>query len=134
MPDRDPQTYAIIGAALEAHRHLGNGFLEAVYREAIGYELELRGVPFEREVPFRILYKDIRLTNFYRADLVCFGSVIVELKALQRLSDIEIAQVWNYLKASGLSRGLLLNVGTSELQHERLVWDHDDDRKTADAG
>ena len=129
MEQRDPQTYAIIGAAMEVHAILGHGFLECVYHDALCCELELRGVPFEREVPFRIEYKGTVLESAYRADLVCYGEVVVELKALQRISGADESQLLNYLKASGLQRGVVLNFGGPSLQHERRVWNYEEDER-----
>lgn len=117
----DPQTYAIIGAAMEVHRELGHGFLEPAYQEALALELELRGISFEREVALPIHYKGKKLSVSYRADFVCYGSVIVELKALSAVSGIEESQVINYLKASGHERGLLLNFGTPSLFLKRMI-------------
>ena len=99
---RDPETYAIIGAAMEAHRTLGHGFLEAVYQEAFEHELSFANIPHNREVEFEIRYKGKRLTPYYKVDFVCYGSTLVELKALRNLSSIEESLVLNYLKASGL--------------------------------
>ena len=124
MTHNDPQTFAIIGAAMEVHATLGHGFLENVYHDALCEELRLRAIPFEREVAFHIDYKGVRMESRYRADLVCYGSIIVELKALQRISSVEVSQLLNYLKASGMQRGLLLNFGTHQLQHERRVWNY----------
>lgn len=119
---KDPQTYAIIGAAIEVHRVLGYGFLEAVYQEALAREFKTRGVPFEQEACLAISYKGKPLDVGYRADFVCFGEVVVELKALQSLSGNEEAQLLNYLKASGFKRGLLLNFGSPSLQQKRMVF------------
>lgn len=126
MATRDPETYAIIGAALEVHAELGHGFLENVYHHALSQEFVAREIPFQREMLVPVMYKGQLLASTYRADIVCFGSVVVELKAIQRITGVETAQLLNYLKASGLTRGLLLNFGSRSLQHERLVWNHED--------
>ena len=118
---RDAQTYAIIGAAMEVHRQLGPGFLEAVYHEALVVEFSQREIPFRREVELPILYKGHALACTYRADFLCFDGIIVELKALAKLSGTERSQVLNYLKATELHRALLLNFGSASLIHERLV-------------
>ena len=122
---RDPQTYAIIGAAMEIHRRLGHGFLEAVYQEAAVLEFTRKNIPFLREVALPIAYRETILHTSYRADFVCFSDIIVEFKALSRLSGIEESQVFNYLKATGYRRGLLINFGTPSLQYKRLVWGYD---------
>jgi GxxExxY protein len=124
--ERDPKAYAIIGAAMEIHRQLGHGFLEAVYQEAAAIEFPLRKIPFEKEVKLPIQYKGNRLPTQYRADFVCFAEIIVEFKALSRLSSVEEAQLLNYLKATGLKRGLLINFGAPSLQYKRLVWGYED--------
>src|SRR5665213_1548217 len=119
--DRDPETYAIIGAAMEVHRTLGHGFLEAVYHEAFAVELAIRSIPFRREAPFDITYRGKLLPVTYRADFLCFDSVIVELKALAALSGKDEAQAINYLKASGHSKALLLNFGAPRLEYKRMI-------------
>ncbi len=119
--ERDPQTAAVIAAAIEVHRHMGRGFLEYVYRTPLELELLDRGVPFKREVQYPIVYKGKRTGIAFRVDLVCYGAVIVELKAMKALTGSERAQVINYLRASGLERALLLNFGTPILSIERFV-------------
>jgi GxxExxY protein len=119
---RDPRTYAIIGACIEVHRVLGHGFLEAVYQEALAREFTGRGIPYAREVPLPIWYKGQTLDCSYRADFLCYGEVIVELKALARLCGIEEAQLINYLKATALEVGLLVNFGAPSLEYKRFVF------------
>jgi GxxExxY protein len=118
---KDPETYAIIGAAMEVHRLLGCGFVESAYQEALAIELQHRNIPFQREVALEIRYKGQTLSTVYRADFICFGRVIVELKALARLGPIEDSQLMNYLKVSGLAVGLLINFGVRSLESKRMV-------------
>jgi len=117
---RDPLTYAIIGAAIEVHTQLGSGVLEAVYHEALAIEMSRRDIPFQHEVPLQIRYKGQTLNAIYRADFICFETIIVEIKALNRLSGIEESQIINYLKVTGLETGLLLNFGASSLETKRF--------------
>lgn len=118
---KDKETYAIIGAAMAVHRELGQGFLEAVYQAALEIEFTNRGIPFERELNLEIHYQNQPLPVSYKADFVCYSNLIVELKALNSLSPREDSQVINYLKATGLQKALLINFGTSSLQHKRLI-------------
>jgi len=120
--DKDPQTYDIIGAAMEVHRELGNGFLEAVYQAALAIEFTERGIPFRAEVELPVYYKSKRLSCDYRADFVCFENILVETKAISALTAVNHAQLLNQLKATKHRRGILINFGTSSLEHKRMVF------------
>lgn len=121
---RDPQTYQIIGCAMEVHRVLGPGFLEAVYREALRVEFGATSLPFRAEVKLEIRYKDVVLDCGYRADFFCFEEVVVECKAQSQLTNNDVAQAINYLRAAGFRRAMLLNFGAPSLQYERVVLNY----------
>jgi GxxExxY protein len=121
---RDEQTFEIIGAAMEVHRVLGHGFLEAVYQEALAIEFAARGIPFVREQGIPVVYKDVRLLTHYRADFVCYEAIIAEVKALGQIGGVEDSQIINYLKATGIQRGLLLNFGAPKLEYKRRVLNY----------
>lgn len=112
------EVYAIVGAALEVYNTLGPGFFEAVYQEALEIELAERSIPVESQKELCIVYKGRRLKKFYVADFVGYGKVIVEIKALNELTSHDEAQVLNYLKATGLEVGVLINFGAPE----KLEW------------
>jgi GxxExxY protein len=118
---RDPRTYGVIGAAMAVHRELGSGFLEAVYQEALEVELQVRKVPYQREVELPVSYRGHRLSTSYRADFICYGETLLELKAIQTIGRVERAQLLNYLKITGFKLGLLINFGAESLEYERLV-------------
>lgn len=124
MGERDPRTYAIIGAAMEVHTELGPGFLESVYHRALERELAARNIAFETEVGLVVDYKGVPLDAIFRADLLCFNEVVVELKAHRRSSDADFAQVIHYLKATRCSVGLLLNFGSEQLEYRRFAFTH----------
>jgi GxxExxY protein len=115
------ESYQIIGACMEVHRELGCGFLEAVYQEALELEFIQMHIPYIREKELPIYYKGTQLQKTYRADFVCFGGIIVELKAQNALTGIDTAQVINYLKATGFELGILVNFGESSLKYERVI-------------
>ena len=112
------EVYAIAGAMIEVYKELGPGFLEPVYQEALSLELSVRQVPFVREYPLQIHYKGSLLEKRYIADFLCYGQIILELKALPKLTNIETAQLLNYLKVTRLKLGLIANFGSSP----RLEW------------
>ncbi len=116
------EVYQIMGAAMDAHKELGSGFLEAVYQEALERELSTRNIPFKAQVPIKIKYKDIFLRKEYIADIICFDSIIVEIKALSKLGGNEESQILNYLKATGYKVGLLVNFGSvGKLEWQKFV-------------
>ncbi|MBO4810118.1 MAG: GxxExxY protein [Prevotella sp.] len=120
---RDEQTFAVIGAAMAVHRELGPGFLESAYGDALEIEFEDRNIPYEREKLINIFYKDRPLKTYYKADFICFGSLIVELKTVDAIVDIHKAQLIHYLKATRINKGLLINFKSKSLQYERFVND-----------
>jgi GxxExxY protein len=111
----DALARVLVDAALEVHRHLGPGFVESVYENALCHELLLRELPFERQVTVLVQYKGMAVGEG-RADLVVGEQLIVELKALPGLAPVHIAQVISYLKATHLTLGLLLNFGERQLR------------------
>lgn len=113
------QSYAINGAAMNVYNSLGHGFLEAVYQEALELEFIKRGIPYEREKELKISYEGKELRQTYKADFVCYGDIIVELKAVAYLDDSHRSQVFNYLKATGFKLGLLYNFG----HYNGLEWE-----------
>lgn len=107
---------------MDVHSELGPGFLESVYQEALEHELVLRRIPFQREVAIPIHYKGKLLTTRFRADLICSGDVVVELKAIKMLTNADEAQLLNYQKATRIRRGMLLNFGAPRLEYRRRVY------------
>ena len=115
------EVYEIVGVAMEVHNTLGPGFLEAVYQEAMEIELAERGIPFDAQKPIKIGYKGHILKKEYAPDLLIYGKIVVDVKALQKLSGKEEAQIINYLKATKMRVGLLLNFGAPSLEWKRFV-------------
>jgi hypothetical protein len=115
------ETSEIIGACFEVQNHLGHGFLEPVYQEALTYEFISRRIPFQKEKKLEVYYKSQKLEKFYIADFICFDKIILELKATDCLIDEHLAQVLNYLKATNYKLGLLVNFGTPKVQIKRII-------------
>jgi GxxExxY protein len=116
------ETYAILGACFEVYREKGSGFGELVYQECLGLEFGLQSIPFRDQPELTLSYKGRMLEQFFKPDFICFELVIVELKALSALNNEHRAQVHNYLKATGMKVGLLVNFGHYPmLEHERIV-------------
>ena len=116
------EVYEIINCALDVSNILGNGFLEAVYQEALEIEFNKRNLPFQSQKKLEIKYKDKILKKEYIADFVCYEKIIVELKAINKISSIEESQILNYLKATNLKLGLIINFGNSKLEWKRYIF------------
>ncbi len=114
--DENELSNLVIGAAIEVHRHLGPGLLEAVYRECLAHELGSRGLSVEKEVVLPVRYKDLQVVNGYRADLVVQKLIIVELKAVESLAPVYTAQLLSYLRMSRLKLGILINFNSVQLK------------------
>jgi len=115
------ECYDVIGSAMTVHNELGCGFLEAVYQEALGLEFIENAIPFIKEKRLDVSYKGRLLEKKYVADFICYTQLIVEVKAMDGLLPEHIAQVLNYLKATGLRLGLLINFGATKLQYKRVI-------------
>ena len=116
------EVYRLVGACFEVYKEKGHGFLESVYQGCLEIELEMQGIPFDPQQVFNLEYKGRPLDEWFKPDFVCFDKFIVEIKAVKELADEHRGQVLNYLKASKLKVGVLVNFGHhSGLQWERLV-------------
>ena len=115
------ETGKIINACIEVHRELGNGFLEAVYQDALEIEFQEQGIPYRREAQIPVFYKGHKLDKEYFADFICYEKVVVELKCVARLVNAHKAQVINYLHGTELPVGLLVNFAEASLKWERLT-------------
>ena len=116
------ECYRIIGACFEVYNEKGCGFTEPVYQECLAIEFDVQSVPFQQQVELVLRYKGRQLTQRYKPDFNCFGKILVEIKAVSALTDQHRAQLHNYLKATGLQLGLLVNFGHyPKLEHERIV-------------
>lgn len=117
----EEETYKIIGICMEVHKRLGKGFSEIVYKDAIEYECKQEHFPYEREKEFLVHYKNIVLPHRFYADFVVFEKIILEVKSCNGIVDEFIAQTINYLAASGLRVGLIVNYGKDSLEYKRVV-------------
>jgi GxxExxY protein len=113
-------TGKILGAAMEVHRYLGPGFLENVYEEALAYEFELQNISFEKQKEIPVIYKNKQVKHFI-CDFLVDKKVVVEIKAIKEIGEIEKLQAINYLKAGGFQVGLLINFGRKSLEYKRLI-------------
>ncbi len=118
-------TGKVIGAAMEVHRHLGNGFQEVVYQRALAIELELQGIRFEREKEMPLTYKEHDIGT-RRVDFFIEEKIMLEIKAVIQLEDVHLAQAINYLEAYGMEIGLLINFGSPSLQFKRVMKPNQD--------
>ncbi len=116
------ETSIIIGIGMEIHRLLGPGFLEIVYKDAMDYEFKNQRIDFNREKAYPILYKNIILSHQYFSDFTVFDKIILEVKAKSKITDLDLAQIINYLKASGNKVGLILNFGIESLGIKRVIY------------
>ncbi|MFV7236950.1 GxxExxY protein [Flavobacterium sp. ZB4R12] len=115
------ESFAIIGACMKVHRSLGAGFLEAVYEEALEKEFQIQKIPFKRQVKLSLYYDKQLMKKQYRADFVCYDSIIIEIKAVSQIPVTFYTQLTNYLKCTNLELGMLINFGTPSLTYKRMI-------------
>lgn len=115
------ESYAIIGACIKVHTKLGAGFLEAVYQESLEREFLKRNIPFQRQPKLSLYFDGEKLKKYYIADFLCYGSIVIEIKATSFISEMNIKQLQNSLKASKHRLGILINFGTSSLTSKRIL-------------
>lgn len=115
------ESYLIIGACMEVHKKLGSGFLESVYSEALEIEFKTAEIPYEREKKLPVYYDNQPLKKYFKADFVCYNSILIELKATKFLTDADHRQTVNNVKATHYKLGLLINFGTPSLTYKRIV-------------
>jgi len=117
----EEETYKIIGACMKVHRSLGTGFLEAVYEEALEKEFQIQNIPFKKQVKLELFYENQKLKKQYRADFVCYDTIILEIKAVLQIPVVFNAQLKNYLKCTKMELGMLINFGTPSLTYKRIL-------------
>lgn len=118
----EEESYKILGACFEVYKEVGCGFLEDVYQECLDIEFRMQGVPHIPKPKLELAYKGIKLEQWYEPDFVCYGKIVVELKAVSKLTDVFRAQLQNYLHATGMKLGFLANFAHHpKLEYERIV-------------
>ncbi|PKP11124.1 MAG: GxxExxY protein [Bacteroidetes bacterium HGW-Bacteroidetes-3] len=115
------ESFKIIGACMKVHRSLGAGFLEAVYEEALEKEFQIQNIPFKKQVKLELFYDNQKLKKQYRADFVCYDTIILEIKAVVKIPIVFYAQLKNYLKCTNMELGMLINFGTPSLTYKRIL-------------
>src|SRR5690606_18085272 len=115
------ESYQIVGACMRVHAELGPGFLEAVYQEALERELKQGNIPFKRQVKLSLFYKEEKLKKYYIGDFLCYDKIVLELKALQFLHATTNDQLRNYLRATNLRLGMVINFGKPSLEYKRIL-------------
>ncbi len=115
------ENYNVIGLCMKVHSELGPGFLEGVYQEALEILFKENNIPFGREKELFVHFLGKKLNKTYFADFICYDKIILELKAVSELSKVHEAQVFNYLKATGLKLGILINFGEESLNYKRII-------------
>jgi len=115
------ESFKIIGACMKVHRSLGAGFLEAVYEEALEKEFQIQNIPFKKQVKLELFYENQKLKKQYRADFVCYDTIILEIKAVLQIPVVFNAQLKNYLKCTKMELGMLINFGTPSLTYKRIL-------------
>jgi GxxExxY protein len=113
--------FQLVGLCMPIHRYLGKGHDEVIYKDALVVELTRAGIPFSREKHYEITYKDVILPHYYYADFVVSNTILIEAKALEKLTDSHLKQALNYLAASNLRLGLLVNFGSDSLEWKRII-------------
>lgn len=116
------ESYAIMGACFDVYNEKGNGFLEPVYQDCMEIELDYKKIPFEAQPKLNLFYREKKLKHYYVPDFICYGEIVLELKAVEKLTKEHYAQVFNYLKATGLKLGIIVNFGNyPDLEYKRIV-------------
>lgn len=115
------ESYKIIGACMKVHRELGSGFLEAVYEEALKKEFDYSDIPFDSQVKLNIFYDGEQLNKYYRADFICYNKIILEVKSVTQIPISFYAQLKNYLAATKMELGMLINFGLPSLDYKRII-------------